>query len=315
MLQSSVNALCLGAFVASKNIKPLIHKGTKILCLFACIILPMGVTAQPSSDVFLFDLSKKDELYSISNPKSISTNPGYNNQPSFTKDGKSVLYSGIQTDEQTDIMRYDIKSGKTKRITQSPGSEYSPIQTPDGKFISTIILEKSGRQLLWKYPIKGGDSQIVIDEVVIGYHVWIDNSSLLAFVLGRPVTLQHINLKTGEMEIIAAMIGRSLHKIPGQENFSYISKADPANKWEIISLDIKTMKINFLAFTPEGSEDLAWTPDRKILMGKGTELFQCDPFGDKQWKKIADLKDFNLNNMTRLAVNAKGDKIAIVVSE
>ena len=284
--------------------------------LFASLVLGgLKLNAQPSSDVFLFDLSKKDGLYSISNPKSIPTNPGYNNQPSFTKDGKSVLYAGIQTDEQTDIMRYDIKSGEAKRITRSPGSEYSPLQTPDGKFISTIILEKSGRQLLWKYPIKGGEPQIVIDELVIGYHVWIDNSSLLAFVLGRPVTLQHINLKTGETEIIAAMIGRSLHKIPGQENFSYIYKADPANKWEIINLDIKTMKINFLAFTPEASEDLAWTPDRKILMGKGSELFQCDPFGDKQWKKIADLKDFNLNNMTRLAVNAKGDKIVIVVSE
>lgn len=278
-------------------------------------MISTSLKAQPATEVYLFELTKKDGLYQISNPKNISTNPGYDNQPLFTPDGKSILYVGTQVDAQTDIMKYDIKSGKLERFNNSPGSEYSPTITPDGKFISTIILEKSGQQLLWKYPIKGGDPLIVVDDLVIGYHCWIDNTSLLAFVLGQPQTLQYINLKTSEQKIVATMIGRSLHKIPGDGNdFSYIGKADQ-NKWEIVSLDINTMKTNYLAATPTGTEDLAWTPDRKILMGKGTELFLCDPFGDKQWKKIADLKNYNLNNITRLAVNPKGTLLSIVVQE
>ena len=321
MLNLAINSLCLPALVAGKIIHymPLPkligrHKVTKVLCLFVCFILPMGSIAQPGSEVYLFDLSKQEGLYQLSNPKNISANPGYDNQPFFSPNGKSILYAGIQAYEQTDIIRYDIKSGQHTNITNSAGSEYSPTLTPDGKFISTIILEKNGRQLLWKYPAKGGAPQIVVDELVIGYHVWINKDQLLAFVLGRPQTLQFINLKTGEQEIMAAGIGRSLHKIPGENKFSYISKADE-NNWMIMSWDPQSQQSKALVATLAGSEDLAWTPDRKILMGKGTELFQCDPFADKQWKKIAGLQDYNLKSMTRLAVNAKGDKIAIVVAE
>ncbi len=311
MVFNKLKTSSLSAFLVNKNF---IQQGTQMVCVFLFSILQIAAIAQPGSEVFLFDLTKNDGLYQISNPKNISNNPGYDNQPSFTADGKHVLYTGIQADEQTDIMRYEIKSGKLTRISNSTGSEYSPTLTPDGKFISTIILEKNGRQLLWKYPLKGGEPQIVVEELVIGYHCWINEHSLLAFVLGRPQTLQYINLKTNEQEIIAASIGRSLHKIPGEENFSYINKA-VENNWSIMRWNSESNQSEFLVATVDDSEDLCWTADRKILMGKGTALFICDPFGDKTWKKIADLADYNLKTMTRLAVNAKGDKIAIVVAE
>ena len=43
--------------------------------------------AQPATDVYLFGLKAVDNLLTVSNPVNISNNRGYDNQPSFTKNG------------------------------------------------------------------------------------------------------------------------------------------------------------------------------------------------------------------------------------
>jgi Tol biopolymer transport system component len=49
---------------------------------------------------------------------------GYNNQPSFLPDGKTVLYTSFRNG-QTDIYRYDLSTGKTTQVTNTTESEYS----------------------------------------------------------------------------------------------------------------------------------------------------------------------------------------------
>ncbi|MEJ0031081.1 MAG: hypothetical protein WDO15_12190 [Bacteroidota bacterium] len=70
-------------------------------------------------------------------------------------------------------------------ITGTSEREFSPTVTPDKQFLSCIIQRDDGVQDLGKYPIDGGDPALIIDNLKVGYHVWVDNSHLALFVLGE----------------------------------------------------------------------------------------------------------------------------------
>ena len=61
-----------------------------------------------------------------------------------------------------------------------------------------------------------------------------------------------------------------------------------------------------------GSQDLAWTPDGRMLMASDSRIFVRDPFQDEDWVPAADLSAANITSITRLAVSPRGDQIALV---
>ena len=273
------------------------------ITLFAC--------AQPGTEVYLFSLTATSESYEVSNAQNISQNVGYDNQPSFSADGKTLYYTSWQQNDQTDIIAYDLSDGTKQQVSNSDGSEYSPIEMPGGKKVSTIILERDGRQLLWGYDLKSKKAEILVPEIVIGYHCWLDKKNLFSFVLGAPPTLQTHNIKKGTSEIIDEKIGRSLHKIPNQKAISFISKKN--KDWAITKYDPKTGSKEVLVATLSGSEDMCWTPAGDVIMGQGNELYFWRPGND--WQVFANLSNFDLEGITRLAVSPDGKKLAVVVSD
>ncbi len=285
---------------------------TIILLWLVAASLPLY--AQSGTEVYLFDLQKTSDGYSLTNPLNISEqNPGYDNQPSFLPDGSGVLFASTRNG-QTDVLLYEIESDNKKWLTESPGSEYSPTVIPGGTHFSTIILEEDGRQLLWKYSLEGGEPEIIVQELVIGYHTWLGPNRIYSFVLGEPPTLQETRLDSGESEVITQNPGRSLHNVPGTRHISFVDKSDSTN-WIIKSLDPFEGDISTVTSTLNGSEDMAWTPDRIILMGQGSTLFSYNPYGTEEWKPVADLSDFGLSGITRLAVSPDGNKVAVVVAQ
>lgn len=247
------------------------------------------------------------------NPVNVSAAPGYDNQPSFTPDGKSLLFVGT-LEGQTEVYRFDLDTGKKSRLTNTAGSEYSPIVMPDGEHFSTIILEKNGHQRLWKYPLTGGEPQEVVPDLVIGYHAWFDAERLYSFVLGDTVSFQESDLATGTNRVISTQIGRSLHKIPGKGQISFIDKRRP-DKWLIVAYNPGTGRIEPIATTLVGVEDMAWGPDGVLWAGKGSILYKLNPARDQRWQKVADLSSHGLKGISRLALSPDGKKIALVVEE
>ncbi|WP_370089361.1 hypothetical protein [Ekhidna sp.] len=271
------------------------------LLLFASIC----IFAQPETEVYLLDLERSGNDFKLKNAINISANPGYDNQPAFWPDGKSMIYSRTVKD-QTEIARYFLGSDKTEIITNTlQGSEYSPTPTPGGK-ISSIRLDTTGLQLLYSYNLKG-QSKVLVNDLVIGYHAWINKEDIVAFVLGDTSTMQIINTKKGTAKIVAKNIGRSLHKIPGSEGFSYVDKS--VNPWMIKSMHPKSLKTQSLIATLEGSEDYCWTPNGFIIMGSGSKLYLWKRSGD--WKEIADLTSEGISRITRITVSPDGTKLAI----
>ncbi|MDZ7367168.1 MAG: hypothetical protein ONB43_15070 [candidate division KSB1 bacterium] len=248
----------------------------------------------------------------LGKPVQITEWKGYDNQPSFLPDGKSLLYTSIRDDGQADTYRYNITDNTITRITQTPESEFSPTMMPDGKHFSVVRVEPDSTQRLWKFPINGGEPALVLENLKpVGYHAWADANTVALFILGNPLTLQIADLRTSKAEVVAENIGRSLHKIPKQEVISFVHKVGE-NEWLIKRLDLKTRAITTLVKTLPGSEDCAWTPQGILLMGKDSKLFQHDPKKNGEWQEIADFSSAGLKSITRLAVSPKGDRLAIV---
>ena len=274
-----------------------------------CLCLAQILCAQPNTEIYLFDLNKDEEgNYDLISPFNISNNEGYDNQPSFWPDGKSILYART-VDGQTEIARYFIGTNKTNVITQTlQGSEYSPTPTPNGR-ISSIRLDTTGLQRLYSYDLRG-NAEVIVEDIVIGYHLWLDDNSLVAFVLGEPNTLQYIDLKSKKMKQIATDIGRSLHKVPKSKWYSFVDKSE--DQWTIKAVNEKNGKKEDVTRVRDGAEDYCWTPASEILMGQGSVLWLWS--ARSGWKEIADLSNFGLNEITRLAISPDGTQLAVVVN-
>lgn len=196
----------------------------KVYFWFLLALLSFSTFGQAETEVYLFDLEWKDGLPTLTNPKNISNNKGYDNQPSFYDDD-TVLFASTRAG-QTDIRRFDIEEGSISSwVTDTPtGSEYSPLKIPGKKAISAIRLDLDGLQRLYQYDIKTGESALLLD-LKVGYHVWFNDHIIVCSVLvDDRMDLVVSNLKDGSNHTYQKNVGRSLHKIPNTDLISYISK-------------------------------------------------------------------------------------------
>jgi dipeptidyl aminopeptidase/acylaminoacyl peptidase len=280
--------------------------------------------ARPSTDVFVAPLKVSGAAVTIGSPVNISSSTGYDNQPSFTPDGASILFTSVRGDaKQSEIYRFDFGAGAgtLTRLTETAESEYSPTVTPDGKHFSVIRVEGDGTQRLWQFTIDGKSPSLVLTDVKpVGYHAWTDDRTLALFVLGKPATLQVADRTTGAATTIAHDIGRSIQRIPGRNTVSFVWREVPAGgntaTLSIRELDPKTRAVTPLVSAVAGATeaDLAWTPDGLLLMAHNGALYGWRR-GDATWTRVADLAALGLTGVSRMAVSPKGDRIAFVANQ
>lgn len=302
---------------------PTIKRSIASIAFLACLTLsswvvahaqtaspsPTPAAAPPSSDVFIVDVANRNGNIKLGQPVKITSWVGYNNQPSFTADGQSILYTSIR-DKQADIYRYDLR-GATTQITKTPESEYSPTLMPDGKSISVVRVEADGTQRLWKFPLSGGAPSLILEKIKpVGYHLWIDDHTLALFILGKPNTLQLVDTRSEKAEIITENPGRVLRRIPHENKFSFVHKVSD-QEWIIKAYDLESQKTTELIKTFSGVEDYAWTSAGDLLMAKDAKLFLRKK-SDWAWQEVADFSKAGLKTITRIAVSPKGDRIAFV---
>lgn len=151
---------------------------------------------------------------------------------------------------------------------------------------------------------------MLVNDLIVGYHVWLDDHRVLLFVLGEPATLQVYDLNSGQHKIVGTSPGRSLHRIPQRAQFSFVEKGESG--WSVRSLDPATLQTDHIFQAIPGHEDIAWLPNGWIISSDGNKLMVFKP-GGHSWEEVAF--DAGLKGITRLAVEASGKHIAIVASE
>jgi len=284
----------------------------KIFFLFLLSTCFLQVMAQvPSTDIYVAEMKKsKDGDYTFSTPVNITNRDGYDNQPVFAPNGK-IYYTSLRDSLGTDIYVYDPANGKHTRITKTVESEYSPTMMPGNKAISVVRVDKDSLQRLYQVALDGKVSKLLLkNQDSIGYHCWITEKKMALFILGDTAAMRIADMKTQKAETVVWNIGRCIAKVPGTEQISYVEKVTPS-EWYIKAWYPDTKKSAFLMKTLEGSEDYAWTPDKKLLMEKNGKLYISDPYKAELWKEIADFNR-SVGSFYRIAVNADGSRIAMV---
>jgi phosphohistidine phosphatase SixA len=267
----------------------------------------------PSTDIYLAPLENRSGRLRIATPVNITARTGYDNQPSFSPDGKTIVYTSIREDGQADTYRYELAGRITTRLTTSPESEYSPTFEPGGGAIATVLVEPDSTQRLWEMDPDGTHPRLVIPGLKpVGYQAWLDDHTVALFVLGNPPRLEVADRRAGTSVPASSDIGRSLQRIPGTRHVSFLAHT-PQDEWWITAWDGATRTSSRLVRALAGSQDVAWTPDGHMLMAQDGMVFSWRKGGT--WQQVADLADAGLRHITRMAVSPGGEWVALVADD
>jgi hypothetical protein len=144
----------------------------------------------------------------------------------------------------------------------------------------------------------------------VAHHAWGNESTVLLYVLGDPATVRIGNLTTGQTEVVAQGVGRSLNKIPNRNAWSFVERVSPGEAW-ISEINIGTREVRRRIETILGGESHAWTPEGVLLMSRGSQIYQWDSEVNEDWRLVADLGDLVVT-LSGITVSPDGSKIAMV---
>lgn len=274
--------------------------------------------AQEASEIIVFDLYENDSLITLSNPVNISSNEGYDNQPTFTEDGLTLLFSS-EREGQTDIAQYSFDGGYRTWITNTPDSEYSPAPYPrKKKFFTCVRLNRDDTQFLYKYGYKNKEPEVILPKTRVGYYLWFNDKTLVSFVIGDIETLLVSNFKYKIRYPIQKNIGRSLQRIPialstysGKLSYINLEHGSP----EIYAIDPVNSEQEYITDALPGSQDLVWTTMGSMLMGDEEGIYRYKPGSTKAWIPVNIESEAVMRGFSRMAISPNGKKIAVVVNE
>lgn len=273
------------------------------------------VLALPECDIFVFDLVESDDAITISNPRNITSRPGYDNQPWFTPASESILYSANGKPDRTDVFEYFLESGDTRQVTDSADQEYSPQISPDNRTLSFVTDGSTANQSVWKMERDAENSDWLLqnqgEREPVGYYSWNHETGFILYWSRYGYCLRLAHEDRGPARYISGNAPPSTpHIIPGSNKFSFLHRQGNQEVW-IKELDPETLAVRPLVAMQGSNLNYAWTPAGKVVMADGTRLLYWSPDVDG-WQSACDLADFELQGVTRVAVSPNGKSIAIV---
>lgn len=286
---------------------------------FLCFLIPLylipytSFAQLPDCDIWLLDIKDTAGQISFQNPINITNRKGYDNQPTFSPDGKFILYASQRDYKHTttDIYKYNLNTKQTTPLIPTPTSEYSPAFMPDGENISVVLVEKDSTQRLWKLPLDKGEPTCIMRNVdSIGYYCWLNKDSIAIFVLTKPAfTLQIANIYTQQTFVIADSIGRCMKMRDG--NLWFTIKA--GHFWNVYEYSFKS-KFAYIKGMIE-SEDFFLRGKYEIWSLSGNSIVSGYMNSKLGAIEIVNLEQFGIFKPSRITINPDGKKLAVVSTQ
>lgn len=282
----------------------------------ALVAVPVRAQDLVPVNLYVADIVASSGGIRIASPVKLTGDRGVNSQPSFTRDGKFVLFIGRRdsANAQSDVYRIDLATLAETRVTATPEMENSPTMTPDDKlmvirWIPATLFTEWGP---WIYEMNGTPSKGVLPGPdTVGYYVQVDSST---YAMMRPTSRRAVavfDARTGTMtdrDWSVATLPPQL--VPGRRAVSY-TVIDSAGRNVIRRLDISSARATTIAPALAGRAIHAWTPRGILLMGKGNRIYARDPSADTAWREIAAFDDPELQSLSTYVVSPAGDKVIL----
>ncbi len=282
----------------------------KLLFLFT-IATTFFSFGQENTEVYVFDIRPAYEGLELMNPRNISNNEGYDNQPSFISN-ETLVFAGTN-DGQTDISEYNLTSKLQKWVNKkTEGGEFSPQKFPTNDDVVAVRLDKDGLQRLYRYSSETGNSTEIIKDLQVAYFAFYNNKKMLATVLdGDKMDLVMVDLPSKKTDTLFYNAGRSLQKVPKTNSMSY-SLVNEEGNLDLYLLDMSSYESFFVTELPIGIQDCVWINDTQILVGSGNKLYLYDTLGESEWNRVASLEEYEIKNISRMAISPDEKKMALV---
>lgn len=265
----------------------------------------------PATALFSFDVVMRgDSIIALDHPECLSGDnlASYNNQPAFLNDQEILASVQKEDANQTDIYAFNLRTHTRRQLTDTKNfREYSPTPLPD-RTMSLIRQDTAGKQQLWIYPLEadGKPKQLLSGFDAIGYHCWMTDSSLVLFEVGNPNVLQWVHLD-GSKSTFASDAGRCLQKL--DNTLLYVHKFSD-QYWFIKRYDPVDRRAQIVTETLSGSEDFVLAGKQRLVMAKGSSIYQFNLSHPSGWHLIQDLAPYGITHITRLAY--RNDKLILV---
>lgn len=283
----------------------------KLFKIFVFVTLSViQVSAQlPETDLWLFKLKTEDKKLILGEGKNITSRKGYDNQPFFTPDNKSILYVSIREDNQADVYRYDLGKEQSFQLTKTKESEYSPNYTPDAKSISCVVVEADSTQRLWLYNLDGTVKKCYNEGIdSVGYYSWLSNDTLLYYKLTEPHSLRMF-IETGKSDKWICNHPSRAFKFVEGNTFLYAIKDSVSIQYRYYNSVLR--KSEEYANHKSKSEDFVWNKNYGLVKSEGAQLLWYNST-EKNWKLLFDFASKGIKKITRFAFDSKNKTIVIV---
>jgi hypothetical protein len=288
---------------------------TKIFLLLLLVSTTQLFAQLPQTQIYILPMQHDTmrHKFNFGEMQRVSKKKGYNNQPSFSPDSKSIYYVTFMDSTNTDIVNYNLKKKELKQITNTKANEYSPMVTPDGKYISCV---KGEAQQVWKYKISDPTRcvRVIKDFDSVGYYVWMNKNTIVSNVLPAPFAL-YANVLSNDTNIkFYTGIGRCLQSLKNENTVFYVQKKDSVN-WYINALELNDNEpphLYYITKSIPGEEDFTILNDGTILMFSKKNLYKYNIIRDLRWSLLQSFDDAPVDGFYRIAVSPDQKSLAIV---
>jgi hypothetical protein len=264
----------------------------------------------PETDIWLFKIEKKEGKYLASKPLNVTNRSGYDNQPTFSLDGKYILYVLIDSTNQADIYQYSVSKKTSINLTKSQVSEYSPTIIPSGLGFSSVVVEKDSAQRVWQFNMDGTFKTIVHEGTdSIGYYTWLNADTLLYYKLTEPHSLRVLDLKTNEDVWICNHPTRAFKKIGSTSHFIYAIKDSISTQFRIYNPALRESSL--YASYPSLNEDFIWHNELGLIKSEGSDLLRYNE-QTKTWEVLFSFSSIGIKKITRFVFDSKTKQLALV---
>lgn len=280
------------------------------LLVFSLFIAFSAFAQLPETDIWLFKVEKKEGKYNFTKPFNVTHRVGYDNQPTFSVDGKSILYVCIDSTNQADIYQYNISKKTRVNLTKSDVSEYSPTILPNGVGFSSVVVEKDSTQRIWQFNMDGTFKTIVHENTdSVGYHTWLNADTVLYYKLTEPHSLRALDLKTNKDVWICNHPTRAFKITGNSSQFIYAIKDSTSTQFRIYNPTLKQSTI-YTSY-PSINEDFIWHPELGLIKSEGSDLLKYNE-QSKSWDVLFSFSSLGINKITRFVFDLKTKQLALV---
>ena len=263
----------------------------------------------PDTDVWLFKLKTDKAKKSIlTESVNISNRPGYDNQPSFSLDGKKIYYVSVREDMQADIYIYEIGSKKTMPLAITKTSEYSPVITADGKYITSVVVEEDSAQRVHFINAKTGVHAKKLEVDSVGYYNFLNEDTIVYYKLTEPHSLRYSNPKTIEDKWLG---NRPIRAFKSINRYTLLYGIKDTSSVTFYKYNFILHKAERYCDYPSLSEDAIWHQQLGLLKSEGAQLLRYNEIRS-EWELLYDLSSFGIKKITRFAFDSKNKQLVVV---